>query len=349
MIETCDLYPDVKMYPPQLVGKCPFNDVGELSYSKGWLASLKVDGYWQTLIKENNQVYMFARAKSKKTGFYTMKVNHMPHIKQWAMETLPNGTTLIGEVYIPGGTSKDITSILGCLEEKAIARQEEYGYLHFYIHDILQWAGKDFVLEKYPYICRYSELCSNVDLNNNKIPQIEVAGIYDSIYIDFNSVLNNLFENNEEGLVFRTEEGLYLPGKRTPKNMFKVKQETNDIDAVIMECEDPEKLYTGKCIEDWPYWEGDIPVTKPYALGYKNAFKVGLYSGDYLIPIATVASGLDDSMRQDMGLNPNKYIGQVVQLQAMSVDKDKMSLRHPRFVQLRPDKNASECTIDTIF
>jgi hypothetical protein len=139
MIETCDLYPDVKMYPPQLVGKCPFNDVGELSYSKGWLASLKVDGYWQTLIKENNQVYMFARAKSKKTGFYTMKVNHMPHIKQWAMETLPNGTTLIGEVYIPGGTSKDITSILGCLEEKAIARQEEYGYLHFYIHDIVNY------------------------------------------------------------------------------------------------------------------------------------------------------------------------------------------------------------------
>jgi ATP-dependent DNA ligase len=350
MFETSELYPGVQIPTPQLVGKNPFDNIGELSYKKGWLASIKKDGYYEMLVKENNQVYMFARSKSKKTGFYTEKIGHVPFLKEWAQETLPNGTVLIGEVYLPQGTSKDVTTILGCLEEKAIDRQNLGGNLHYYVHDIVKYNGYDYIVNEDPYMKRYSDLCQYIDLCSSVIPEVEVAAVYDSIYTDFNSLLEELFAENEEGLVFKNENGLYLPGKRRPKEMFKVKQEVDNIDVVVLECLDPEKVYTGKELETWPYWEDSVPVTKPYALGWKNAFLIGAYNERGVLErIGSVASGLDDTLRAEMGKNPQSFVGQVVELQAMSVDKENHTIRHPAFVRTRPDKNPQECTLKDIF
>lgn len=345
--ETSDLYDGVRLYKPMLVHKCP-SDVEQLLSNDIWIASKKIDGYWETLVKENNKVYMFARSKSVATNFYTMKIDNVPHLKEWAMEELPNGTVLIGEVYMPNGTSKDVTKILGCLPEKAVERQKgEYGKLHYYVHDMLKFDGHDYVLNEESYGRRYSDLCGYIDIGTNLIPEVEVAGICDSPYVDLLKWGEELISEGEEGIVVRKESGLYLPGKRS-KEMFKIKQEQT-IDAVIIDCLPPEKVYTGKELNTWPYWEDEVPVTKPYFMHWNNAFRLGAYDGDHMMPIGTVASGLTDELRENMGMIPEKYIGQVVEVQVMSVDKTSMSLRHPRFVRFRPDKPSGDCRIEDIF
>ena len=130
-----------------LVGAKPKNYRDILKNEKV-IGNIKKDGYFYQLIKENNQVYLFSRTVSKVTGIYAEKIENTPHLKEWAEKYLPNGTVLIGEIYYPGGTSKDVTKVMGCLPEKAIERQaNDFGLIHFYLHDILKYNGEDFVLE----------------------------------------------------------------------------------------------------------------------------------------------------------------------------------------------------------
>ena len=50
-----------------------------------------------------------------------------------------------------------------------------------------------------------------------------------------------------------------------------------------------------------------------------------------------------------MAENPNKYIGKVVALDCMSIDKKERTLRHPVFKEFREDKPAKDCLISEIF
>lgn len=364
--KTCDLYPGVKIYDPMLVHKCPDN-VQEVLSKGRWIGSKKVDGYFELLVKEENQVYMFARSVSKKTGFFTEKSDNVPHLKKWVSENLPNGTCLIGEVYVPGGKSSDVTKFLGCLPEKAVLRQKEYGNLRFYCHDLIKYAGKDYVLDEEPYSKRYSDLCKYIDLGSPLIPEIEVAGCYDGVYIDLLQKAAQLIDDGEEGMVIRNEAGLYLPGKRRAKEMFKIKQE-DSFDAIIIGFIEPEKQYKGKEEKTWKYWVDiedhprpspyttfgaekriAIPVTKAYMMGWKGGITIGLYSDGNIIPIGTISSGISDAMKEDMAKNPDEYLGRVVEIQAMSVDKKEHSVRHGRFVRMRPDKPATDCDMESVF
>lgn len=340
---------DFKVYDPMLVGKAP-KDYKEILIDEPIIGTVKKDGYWAQIVKENNEVYMFSRSLSKVTGFYSEKIDHVPHLQEWAREVLPNGTVLIGELYFPGGSSKDVTTVMGALTDKAIARQKDRK-LHFFMHDILKYNGEDFVLNEVNYSRRYSNLCEYIDIKTPLIQETEVAKCYDNCYLDLDQITTQMIADGEEGMVFRTESGLYLPGKRKPKVMFKLKREKDDIDAVIMSILEPTKEYTGKNPENWLYKDEDGNlVTADYYFGRPNAFAIGVYDDKgQLYPIGRVASGITDGMKYDMKKNPNKYINQVCEIQAMQVDKDAKSLRHPRFIQMRPDKNVFECTLQDVF
>ena len=54
------------------------------------------------------------------------------------------------------------------------------------------------------------------------------------------------------------------------------------------------------------------------------------------------ASGMSDSIRQDMSLHPQKYIGRVVVIKGMERLKSK-AIRHPQFVEVRSDKHPDQC------
>ncbi len=363
--KTSDLYPDVQIYEPMKYLKTP-KDASSLMASGNYIAQPKKDGYWYALTKtKNGQVYLFSRSDSKKTHFPSEKIDNVPHLKEWA-EQIPNDTILIGEIYYPNGTSKTVTTIMGCLPEKAIQRQSgEMGLIHYYIHDILRWNGEDYVVNAVPFERRYSNLCEFVDIDLTNPEWIEVA--ISKTGFDMENCIVSWMNKGEEGAVVKLKSGLYLPGKRTREN-FKVKQHEDTLDFVITGFVEPERDYTGKTdLDEWPYWEQvdnwirdehteelyndplPIPVTKAYYHKWKMGFTIGLYDGDHIQEIGKVTSGLTDELRADIAANPNKYLGEVIKVSCMSIDKEALSLRHPVFEGMHTDKPAGDCRLEDIF
>lgn len=340
-----ELYPGSLQIPAMLYSKAPKGEkLYEEADSKKYIAQLKKDGAWYQLEKsEDGLLYLFSRSISKKTGELSEKIDNVPHLKEWASQ-LPPGTTLIGEIYYPGGKSNDTTKIMGALPEKAIERQKG-NPIHYYVHDMIRYAGKDML--DIPFERRYSDLCEHIDIELKNPQWLEVAksftgyGILDTAY--------RYIREGEEGALFKDKSGLYLPGKRPTYN-FKVKEETNEMDFVIIELLPPEKEYTGKERETWKYWEGDTPVTKAWYNNWVGAFRVGAYDDDgNLVATGRVSSGISDWVKEDAAKNPDKYIGQVCVIQAMSVDKENKTMRHSRLLRFHPDKNPKECKIREIF
>lgn len=139
-----------------------------------------------------------------------------------------------------------------------------------------------------------------------------------------------------------------------------------------------ERIYW-KELETWPYWEergeADIngeykwyqvegnyygahinnphiyrPVTKYYFYNQPSAIEIGAYDSEgNLKLLGTVSSGLTDVDKQNMGEHPEEYIGKVVSLDCMSIDKKEKTLRHPVFKVWREDKDAKDCLISEIF
>ena len=341
----------LNIYTPMLVGKAPKN-YEDMLKNVPIIGTVKKDGYFSQLVKDNNEVHLYSRTISKKTGYYGDNIEKVPHIKDWAMNELPNGTCIIGEVYYPNGTSKNVTSVLGALPEKAIERQKgEYGKIHFYMHDMLAYSGEDYVMNNMTYDYRYSNLCGHIDVATPLIPELEVARCYDNAYLDLDKVTTDKLAAGEEGMVFRVENGLYAPGKRQPKVMFKIKQAQNDIDFVITQVLPPEYLYTGKESETWQYKdeEGNL-ITKAAYYGWAGALRLGAYdNAGNLVSIGRVSSGLTDNLKADLAANPDKYIGTVVEVNCMSLDKKNKTFRHPYLSRLRPDKPAQDCKLEEIF
>lgn len=365
--EVEKLYPGAGglMLEPQLIHKGTDSQLKNCEDGT-WFAQLKKDGALYMYVKGfGGENYLFGRTVSKKTGLLTEKSANVPHIIE-AFHDIPNGTIILGEIYYPGKTSKDVTSIMGCLPAKAIERQnKDYGPIHYYIYDCLGYNGTS--LLKYDNWTRYQVLQAiwkHDIVEGSVIPwTLELAAAVDeNIYASIGKAL----AAGEEGMVVKKKTALYKPGKR-PQTMLKAKQ-VDHIDAVIIGFKDPVAEYTGKEIESWQYWVGvddheerlpigyhygnpaAIPVTKHYYYNWKNAIEIGAYDNEGNIhSIGTIASGLTDYIREDMSLHPEEYLGKVVEIQCMMKDNKEKTLRHGFFLQIRYDKPAKECLLEDIF
>lgn len=329
---------------PQLINKPKSEaDLHQRLVSGDYFGEIKKDGALYQIVKDvKGEVFLFSRTISKRTGFYVNKIDNVPHIKEWAIDCLPNDSILLGEIYYPGLTSKDVTKVMGALPDKAIARQNN-NPIHYYVHDILRWQGISFLSKS--NIERYEILLDVPIYPYEELPWLEMTEAYTD---NLPAILESVFAAGEEGMVFKKKDGLYLPGKRPTYN---VKAKTEDtVDAIITGFVAPERVYTGKELDSWGYWEGDIPVTKAYANGWIAGIEIGAWDNNgHIIPFASVTSGMTDFLRNDMAVNSTKYLGKVVEVQCMSKDKDAMSLRHPRLVRIRDDKKGTDCRLTDIF
>lgn len=371
-----ELYPGAGklMIEPQLIHKGTDKQLRACDDGT-WFAQLKKDGALYMYVKGlSGENYLFGRTVSKKTGLLTEKSANVPHIIN-AFYDIPNGTIILGEIYYPGKTSKDVTKIMGCLPDEAIRRQFSvpggngglYGPICYYIYDCLGYNGTS--LLKYDNWTRYQVL--------QAIWNKHIAHGFGENYIDpviqlAHSIDTNIYQSigaalaaGEEGMVVKKKTALYEPGKR-PQTMLKAKQVDN-IDAVIIGFKDPVIEYTGKEIETWQYWvngyDGShlpvgchygediaVAVTKHHYYGWKNAIEIGAYdSNGQLKSIGTIASGLTDYMREDMSLHPENYLHKVCEIQCMMKDNREQTLRHGFFLQIREDKNETECKLSEIF
>ena len=168
-------------------------------------------------------------------------------------------------------------------------------------------------------------------------------------------------------MVFKKKDAPYSPDKRPARATFKVKQKVT-VDVVIMGFEDATKLYSGKELSKWQYWEVNgvkvkgelysdyllkpstiIPVTKPYFYGWKTAIKIGAYDNDKLVSIGTVSSGLTDELREKFAANENFWYNKVIEIEGMSLNVKDRSVRHGRFKCFRDDKNPTDCKLNELF
>ncbi len=361
--EVQAVYPEAVMLEAMRVWSLPKNKehmLQKMCENGEYFGQIKKDGFWYQFNRTENHCYLFSRNESRETGLLTEKIGNVPHIQN-ALECLPKDTILVGEIYVPGGTSKNTTRIMGCLPATAIKRQKEEGLIHYYLHDIIGFNGVSLV--NAPAEKRYNilkKVCETFNLLSYDF--IELAEAYeDNLFERIGTAL----ENGEEGMVLKLKSALYHPGKKPAWSAIKCKK-VDFADVVCMGFEDATKVYDGKELETWSLWERDsdgikvqgsfygqdgyTPITKPYFNGWKTSILIGGYdSCGNIKQIGTVSSGLTDDMRKSITDNPKDYIGQVLMVQCMEKDCAAKTLRHPVFKGFRVDKNSKECTLEELF
>jgi ATP-dependent DNA ligase len=327
-------------------------------FSGDYIGSRKMDGAFYKFWKdENGNMELLGRSKSV-SGDYLNKIGHVPHLHEF-FESMPNGTCLIGELYFPNNEgSSNVTTIMGCLEQKARDRQEKGSKLHYYVFDVLAFAQSAW-------------------LNNNIEERVEqlnnIAKGWSSKYVEFANYyegkelwnqLQQILAEGGEGIVITKKGTCYQPGKRPARQTLKVKKELQEtIDVVVLGANAPTRVYTGKEIENWRLWENlqtnekieglfykDYsdgapiePVTKNYWHNWAGSLIIGVRKNDKLVPIGSL-SGMTEEVLE----NWQNYKGAVAEITAMEV-LETGGLRHPRFVKWRPDLRASDTDWNRIF
>lgn len=328
-------------------------------YSNEYMGARKMDGYWTMLIKDMDGVCHLRTRTRGVNGEYPDKYDHVPHFDTFT-SMLPNGTVLLGETYLPNKPgSRNITTILGCLTDKAIARQKkEEDKLHFYCFDILAYNGKSWLKKIAKERFRYIN-------NGHNAPYFEGATyLYgDALYNELQTYL----ANGGEGMVITRVDGIYAPGKR-PNYTLKCKKELSDtIDCVIIGADAPTKYYGGDYLSTWDYWENEktgerlngryyeqartnsilVAVSKAYFLDWAGSLRLGLYKDGKLEYFCNV-SGLTDYQKEHW----KDYVGTVATITGMEISKTDtgLSIRHPKLVEIRGigDKKATDCTYEQL-
>ena len=341
-------------------------------YSGEWFGAQKFDGYFAKLIKdEDGNIILYSRSRGV-NGKFADKHEWVPHLKPF-FDALPNGTCLLGELYLPNQPgSRNITSIMGCLKEKAVARQEKGEKLHFYIFDCLAYNGKSWM--SYPAKKRFA-FVDDFGIGNEYTTHAHYVHS-----ADLNILLQEILARGDEGVVITHKDGLYEPGKRPSKTTLKIKKELKQtIDCFFTGIGSaPTKEYTGKEIETWKYWMNTLtgtrmeaemfkeykngcpimPVTKGYFNGWAGSLEIAVfrhkigsqckingvvYEDTEVFPIGWL-SGLPDEMKAD----PKKFAFKPIEVTAMEYDAINHSLRHGKMVGWRKDLTLNDCTFDKL-
>ena len=337
----------------------PKEETRNLIYSGNYLGARKMDGAYYRFIKDmDGNMRLQGRSKSVNGG-YLDKLDHVPHLMDFFNE-LPNGTCLLGEIYFPKNEgSSNVTTIMGCLTDKAIARQEKGEKLHYYVFDIWAWNGASYMDKK----CedRFDEL--NACARAYPFEYIEWAE-----YVSGHELwvhLQTILANGGEGIVMTKKGTVPQPGKRPARKTLKVKKElAENIDCFFTgHATAPTRLYSGKELKTWKYWErlrdgakleaelyedyknGEAiePVTKPYFHGWAGSLEIGVMKDG-----KEIAIGLLSGLTEEIKANPAAMRHQCIEVAAMEV-LPTGGIRHGKLKQFRPDLTPADCTFEKAF
>ena len=337
----------------------PKEETRNLIYSGNYLGARKMDGAYYRFIKDmDGNMRLQGRSKSVNGG-YLDKLDHVPHLMDFFNE-LPNGTCLLGEIYFPKNEgSSNVTTIMGCLTDKAIARQEKGEKLHYYVFDIWAWDGVSYMDKK----CedRFDEL--NACARAYPFEYVEWAE-----YVSGHDLwvhLQTILANGGEGIVMTKKGTVPQPGKRPARKTLKVKKElAENIDCFFTgHATAPTRLYNGKELKTWKYWErlrdgakleaelyedyknGEAiePVTKPYFHGWAGSLEIGVMKDG-----KEIAIGLLSGLTEEIKANPAAMRHQCIEVAAMEV-LPTGGIRHGKLKCFRPDLTPADCTFEKAF
>ena len=331
--------------------------------SGSYLGSIKKDGHYDRLIKdEDGNIILQGRTESVKGG-YLDKHEWVPQCQEF-FNSLPNGTCLIGELFFPNQRgSRKVTTILGCLKEKALERQKNGEKLSYYVFDVWAYNGKSYLNTT---IENRIETLKKI---NSNFEHIEIAQYFDGI--ELWDLLGRSLNSGEEGIVITKKGTCPEPGKRTSRKTLKVKLEIEQtIDAFVDGDYKPAtKLYSGKEIEKWNYWQNEKtgekyceskynqyisgepfePITKGHYYGWASAISFSVMRDGKPTRIAWI-SGIPDEIKKNIVEQPSVLKNKVAELTCMEVENigDAYSLRHGRIEKWREDKSFTECDFSQI-
>lgn len=359
---------EYKIYQPMkyAVAKKP-EILKEALASDNYGIELKIDGSSYVLAKDmDGSVHLYGDKISKKTGEIIDKIENVPHLKVFAEDNFPNGSQLIVEVtckynwsqgqWEERSNSKYVNSIMLSGPAKAVARQMETELCGAYVFDILYWDGESW------YDKDFADRYEKIKELEDTLPKEEWLSYAELIMENKDEKIAEWLANGEEGGVLKALHSvgkvsakhavseIGATAKRPMHTTYKIKQ-IDTVDVFIIGVQAPSKAYTGKDPENYPYRDEEgNPVNRLWALHMANAFQIGVYDKDgNIVPIGTVASGLDDELRTNAAANPDEYKGLVIEVDCMSIDKAGRSLRHPRLMRFRPDKAAEDCLVEEVF
>jgi ATP-dependent DNA ligase len=355
-----------KLYPQRAKGLEP-EKLEKLWNDKDYTYQVKKDGDRRLLYFTKDKVINTSRSKGADTGLPVDKTNNTPHIRDLNIPEL-EGTIIDSEFIHNRGFQEGVRKIMGCLPEKAIQRQNEWGLIEVYAFDIICYKGK-FLIDE-PLWKRLEYLKKVYEEHFKDIPFFhlykEVKGNKQELIQQF----EELVASGGEGFVGKHLDSTYRLSTEkclSPlKNAWiKIKREFNG-DFVVMGFEEPTKEYTGDHLDIHPFWESSdglkmilrgqdeaihfmhnsnqsvIPVTKYYYHNWIGGIKFGEYENDELMERGT-CSGMTEEIRADISNNKNYYLGKVIEIDGMERIKKTKAIRQPVFKRFRDDKEPNDC------
>jgi hypothetical protein len=338
-------------------------DTKDFILSEVYIGAEKMDGHYARFIKDDNGNMRLQGRTETVNGGYLNKIEWVPQCMGF-FNSLPNGTCLLGELYFPTKRgSRNVTTILGCLKDKALDRQAKGEKLCYYVFDVWAYNGK-------------SLLNTPIETRIDHYLDYEMLDLFDgeeyvkkANYLKGEELWNKYGEvlaSGGEGIVITKLGTVPEPGKRTARKTLKCKMEVEEtIDAFVDgNYKESTVEYSGKMIDTWTYWmntktgekfnknmykeyvngEPIIAITKGFYNGWASAISFSVMKGNDPVHICWI-SGIDESIKEKIVTNPKELIGKVAAINCMEVEHigNEYSLRHPRIDTWRNDKAYKDC------
>lgn len=291
------------------------------------IAQPKYDGERMLIHFVDDYVFCTSRRISKKTGEYMRNEDKLPQLlSEYSKKARVPYTVLDCECYAK--TWSESASVLHSLPQRAIELQKTID-IKFAIFDCLYFMGDDIRHETYAQrLIQAQAITSMLNIRgmhmasfmntNDHVDSMQHCGLISS-YDEAMTCMQNAIASGFEGVVIKSlERAYYDKGASLKCKKFET------VDVVVCDY----NMGTGK---------------------YSNtvgALIVGYYDNGKIVPIARVNCGTDAD--RDMWRdNWDKLKGTVLEVKCQEITCK--SLRHPVYIRQRLDKNAAECTKNTIF
>lgn len=251
---------------------------------------------------------LLSRRLSSGDDKYVDRSKNIPHITMLDFPGM-EGTVLDGEIMSSNFLATN--SIMNSTPERAIEKQKEHGHLDYHVFDILMLCGRD--TTGLPYTERRKLLLQVVDYL--KHPNIKAV---QAVQGDLSKFFAEVVSKGGEGIVVKHVNSVYGHGWSKVKKSF-------DVSCVISGF----KAGKGK-----------------YSAGQIGSIALSVYEETGKLIEVGFASGFSDSLRKEISVNPQAFIGRVVDVFAQEMQSSR--LRHPTFHRLRDDIDPASCTLDKL-
>jgi ATP-dependent DNA ligase len=255
------------------------------------------------------------------------KTNHVPHITailKRAYELC--GCDLHGELYIPGGISDNMTSIMGCTEDEAQHRQAviqeiegRCGLPHYRLFDLRAVNGMSIINE--PHRVRHALLAYVYHRYIEPIDTYGFVRLAEELIGDPQEHFRRIVLAGGEGIIIKRADALYIPGKKPANNWIKGKKKVTH-DVVLMGLNNNG---TGKNVNLF------------------GSMEFGHIIDGKLTKCGNCTSGINDSMRSYIYNNADQLISKKQVFEIEAIQESVKSFRNPVFLRLRDDKDWTEC------